>query len=31
MQITNDARDFLQTLLNDREAKGIRVYFAGFG
>jgi hypothetical protein len=31
MQISNEARDVLMTILQENEAKGIRVYFAGFG
>lgn len=31
MQITNDARDQLKQVLANKDASGIRVYFAGFG
>ena len=31
MQITDDARDVLKPLLQEKNAKGIRVYFAGYG
>lgn len=31
MQITNEARDLLKQILEDKNASGIRVYFAGFG
>jgi hypothetical protein len=31
MQITNDARDALKNIFQERNVKGVRVYFAGFG
>ena len=31
MEITNDARDMLTQVFQDKSATGIRVYFAGFG
>lgn len=31
MQITNEARDFLKQVLQEKNAKSIRFYFAGFG
>jgi hypothetical protein len=31
MLITNEARDVLKPLLQERNAKGIRVYFNGYG
>ena len=31
MQITDEARDVLKPLLQDKNAKGIRVYFNGYG
>lgn len=31
MNITNDARDILKPILNERNASGIRLYFAGYG
>ena len=31
MQITDDARDMLKPLLQEKNAKGIRVYFNGYG
>lgn len=31
MQITNEARNLLKQILQDKDASGIRVYFAGYG
>jgi hypothetical protein len=31
MNITNEARDILKQLLEDRNKAGIRLFFAGFG
>lgn len=31
MNITDEARDLLKQVLRDQNAKGIRIYFAGFG
>lgn len=31
MQITNEARDQLKQVFAEQAAKGLRVYFAGFG
>jgi Fe-S cluster assembly iron-binding protein IscA len=31
MQITNEARDVLKSVLQENNASGIRVYFAGYG
>jgi hypothetical protein len=31
MNITDQARDVLQLLFQEHDAKNIRVYFAGFG
>jgi hypothetical protein len=31
MNITNEARDILKPILNERNASGIRLYFAGYG
>lgn len=31
MNITDEARDLLKQVLRDQHAKGIRIYFAGFG
>lgn len=31
MKITDEARDALKTLMQEKNATGLRVYFAGFG
>ncbi|MYL21739.1 hypothetical protein GLW04_17710 [Halobacillus litoralis] len=31
MQITNEARDLLQQILEEEEAPGLRLFFAGYG
>lgn len=31
MNVTDQARDVLKQLFQERDAKNIRVYFAGFG
>jgi uncharacterized protein YneR len=31
MQISDKARDFLKEVLEERNAEGIRLYFAGYG
>jgi hypothetical protein len=31
MNITNEARDVLKEILKEKNANGIRIYFAGYG
>jgi hypothetical protein len=31
LNITNEAKELIQSILNENNAEGIRVYFAGMG